>query len=70
MMMIGGFAVAWYGYIRDLKAPVGWASQNPLLYKFLWHKWYFDELYDMVFVQARLHDRPLFWRRRRRRHHR
>ncbi len=28
---------------------------NPLLYRFLLNKWYFDELYDFLFV------RPAFW---------
>ena len=28
---------------------------NPLLYRFLLNKWYFDELYDFIFV------RPAFW---------
>ena len=51
-MLIGGFALAWFGYIRDQKAPAGWAKQNPLIYRFLSHKWYFDELYDMIFVQV------------------
>ncbi len=33
----------------------GWAATNPLLYRFLLNKWYFDELYDLIFV------RPAFW---------
>ena len=62
LMLIGGFAVAWFGYIRDLKAPAGWAKQNPILYDFLWHKWYFDELYDMIFVEPAFMIGRLFWR--------
>ena len=31
------------------------ASMFPDLYRFLLNKWYFDELYDLIFV------RPAFW---------
>ena len=34
---------------------VSLAATNPGLYKFLLNKWYFDELYDRIFV------RPSFW---------
>ena len=62
VMLIGGFAVAWYGYMRDLGAPLRWARQNPLIYNFLSHKWYFDELYDMIFVKPAFAIGRLFWR--------
>jgi NADH-quinone oxidoreductase subunit L len=55
LMMIIGFAVAYYMYIVDKAAPRRLAQSNPLLYKFLLNKWYFDELYDFIFV------RPAFW---------
>jgi NADH-quinone oxidoreductase subunit L len=53
--MLIGFAVAWYMYMVDKAAPARLAASNPGLYKFLLNKWYFDELYDMIFV------RPAFW---------
>ena len=28
------------------------AAQNPILYRFLLNKWYFDEIYDFVFVRG------------------
>jgi NADH-quinone oxidoreductase subunit L len=55
LMMVGGFLVAYYMYIVDRKAPKALADANPLLYRFLLNKWYFDELYDFLFV------RPAFW---------
>src|SRR5579885_487603 len=54
-MMALGFAVAWWFYIADPKLPRGLAEQNPLLYQFLLNKWYFDEIYDFIFV------RPAKW---------
>jgi NADH-quinone oxidoreductase subunit L len=55
LMMLGGLLVAYYMYIVDKKAPARLAAGNPLLYRFLLNKWYFDELYDFLFV------RPAFW---------
>jgi len=54
-MMALGFGVAYYMYIVDTDAPRRLAEGNPLLYDFLLNKWYFDELYDLIFV------RPAFW---------
>jgi len=46
--------------------PVELAKQQEPLYKFLLNKWYFDELYDLIFVRSRAVDRarPLEVRRR------
>jgi NADH-quinone oxidoreductase subunit L len=55
VMMVIGFAVAWIFYISRPYLPVELAEQQPLLYKFLLNKWYFDELYDAIFV------RPAKW---------
>ncbi|MFK4809239.1 NADH-quinone oxidoreductase subunit L [Devosia sp. ZW T5_3] len=53
--MILGFVAAWYMYIRSPETPKRLAAQNPALYRFLLNKWYFDELYDRIFV------RPALW---------
>jgi len=55
VMMVGGFLVSWLFYIRRPYLPVELASQQPLLYQFLLNKWYFDELYDLIFT------RPAKW---------
>jgi NADH-quinone oxidoreductase subunit L len=55
VMMVLGFAVAWLFYIRRPYIPVELARQHDALYKFLLNKWYFDELYDVIFV------RPAKW---------
>jgi NADH-quinone oxidoreductase subunit L len=51
LMMIIGFAVAYWFYVVDRTAPVRLAAANPLLYRFLLNKWYFDEIYDFLFVR-------------------
>jgi NADH-quinone oxidoreductase subunit L len=55
VMMALGFVVSWLFYIRRPYLPIELANQQPLLYKFLLNKWYFDELYDLIFV------RPAKW---------
>jgi NADH-quinone oxidoreductase subunit L len=55
LMMLGGLALAYYMYVVNKAAPAVLANSNPLLYRFLLNKWYFDELYDFLFV------RPAFW---------
>jgi NADH-quinone oxidoreductase subunit L len=52
VMMVLGFLVAWLFYIRRPYLPVELANQQPLLYQFLLNKWYFDELYDLIFVRS------------------
>ncbi|TGQ17137.1 MULTISPECIES: NADH-quinone oxidoreductase subunit L [unclassified Mesorhizobium] len=49
--MVIGLAVAWKFYIRSPELPRSVAANHRLLYGFLLNKWYFDELYDFLFVQ-------------------
>jgi NADH-quinone oxidoreductase subunit L len=53
--MLIGFALAWLFYIKDPSLPRRLATQQRPLYLFLLNKWYFDELYDVIFV------RPAKW---------
>ena len=46
-----GFAVAYYYYILNPDLPRQMAAKRGLLYLFLYNKWYFDELYDFLFVR-------------------
>lgn len=49
--MLIGFAIAWKFYIRSPELPRSVAANHRLLYAFLLNKWYFDELYDVLFVR-------------------
>ncbi|RUX93546.1 MULTISPECIES: NADH-quinone oxidoreductase subunit L [unclassified Mesorhizobium] len=49
--MLIGFALAWKFYIRSPEMPVNLAAHHRGLYAFLLNKWYFDELYDFLFVR-------------------
>jgi NADH-quinone oxidoreductase subunit L len=55
VLTLAGFAVAFYYYVLHPELPPLMAARGGLLYKFLYNKWYFDELYDFLFV------RPAFW---------
>jgi NADH-quinone oxidoreductase subunit L len=55
VLMAVGFIVAWIFYIRRPDIPVELARQHDVLYRFLLNKWYFDEIYDFIFV------RPVKW---------
>jgi NADH-quinone oxidoreductase subunit L len=50
VMMVIGFVIAWHFYIRRPDIPVELARQHDVLYRFLLNKWYFDELYEVIFV--------------------
>ncbi len=46
-----GFAIAWYFYLINPLVPFGLAKRFRRLYQFLLHAWYFDDLYDFLFVR-------------------
>ena len=46
-----GLITAWYMYIRSPETPKYLANQHRVLYQFLLNKWYFDEIYDFLFVR-------------------
>ncbi len=49
--MAVGFAVAWYFYITNPLVPFGLAKRFRGAYLFLLNAWYFDALYDALFVK-------------------
>jgi NADH-quinone oxidoreductase subunit L len=53
--MLTGFGIAYLFYIRSPHLPEATAKAFQPLYQFLLNKWYFDELYDWLFVK------PAFW---------
>ena len=51
LAMLAGLGLAWLFYIRRPELPGALARQQHGLYQFLLNKWYFDELYDFLFVR-------------------
>ena len=62
LLMAVGFLLAWQFYIRRPDLPVALAQQHDLIYRFLLNKWYFDELYDVVFVRPTMWLGRMFWK--------
>jgi NADH-quinone oxidoreductase subunit L len=46
-----GLLGAWVAYLKAPELPGRVAGAVPAIYAFLAHKWYFDELYDALFVR-------------------
>jgi NADH-quinone oxidoreductase subunit L len=61
--MVIGFAVAWLFYIKSPALPGKLAAQQPILYRFLLNKWYFDEIYEFLFVRSAKALGRFLWRR-------
>ncbi|MEN9392872.1 MAG: hypothetical protein RLZZ104_1215 [Pseudomonadota bacterium] len=60
--MLVGLFTAWMMYIRSETAPASVARQFEPLYKFFLNKWYFDELYNLIFVKPAFWFGRLFWK--------
>jgi len=61
--MLVGLWSAWMMYIRSPGFPAALAEQFRVVYGFLLNKWYFDELYDLLFVKPAFAIGRLFWHR-------
>ena len=59
--MLLGLWIAWNNYIRNPKAASAFVAMFPAVYKFVLNKWYFDELYHVIFVRPALWLGRLFW---------
>lgn len=62
VVMLTGLYLAWNSYIRNPSLPGRFVAQFRVLYDFLYHKWYFDELYDVIFVKPAFALGRLFWK--------
>ena len=54
---------AYIAYVRLPWLPVSLAGRTGALYQFLFNKWYFDELYDRIFVKPAVRCGQLLWTR-------
>ncbi|WP_126975749.1 NADH-quinone oxidoreductase subunit L [Frigidibacter oleivorans] len=61
--MLIGLVTAWVFYIRDPAIPGRLAASQPVLYNFLLNKWYFDEVYDAIFVRPAKFLGGFLWKR-------
>lgn len=61
--MLIGFLLALYMYVLRPDVPGKLAAANPVLYKFLLNKWYFDEIYDFLFVKPAMWLGRFLWKK-------
>ena len=61
--MIIGFLLAYQFYIRSPETPKRLAEEHRGLYQFLLNKWYFDELYDFLFVKPAMRLGRFLWKK-------
>jgi NADH-quinone oxidoreductase subunit L len=63
VVMLVGLAIAYRNYMAKPGAPAAFVAQFGGLHDFLMHKWYFDELYDAIFVRPAMALGRFFWKR-------
>ena len=61
--MLIGSALAFWFYVRRPEAPARLAAQHEGLYAFLLNKWYFDELFDFLFVRPAMALGRFLWKK-------
>jgi NADH-quinone oxidoreductase subunit L len=55
IVMVLGFSGAVYAYLLKPDVPAKFVKSFSGLHRFVYNKWYFDELYNAIFVK------PAFW---------
>ncbi|MAW80488.1 MAG: NADH-quinone oxidoreductase subunit L [Parvularcula sp.] len=60
-MLTGSFAAGWH-YLRGDPLKPGWLRPGGMIYAFLKNKWYFDEIYDFLFVKPALAIGRFLWK--------
>jgi NADH-quinone oxidoreductase subunit L len=61
-VMLTGLFIAYMAYMRPTGWPEKFTSHFRVLYQFLLNKWYFDELYDVLFVKPAFIIGRIFWK--------
>jgi NADH-quinone oxidoreductase subunit L len=61
--MVLGFLLAALFYIQNTSLPAKLAAMHQPVYLFLLNKWYFDELYDLIFVRPAMWLGRFFWKK-------
>src|SRR5215210_1344335 len=62
LAMAAGLAIAWYFYLRNPLVPFALAKRFRGAHQFLLHAWYFDELYDALFVRPAKRLGRMLWK--------
>ena len=61
-LVISAIPITYYLIIKDTEILKNFISKNVYLYNFLINKWYFDEVYNYIFVQPIKRIGTIFWK--------
>jgi len=62
LLVVLAIPISYYLYIKNNKLLEEIKNKNELIYKFLLNKWYFDEIYDLIFVKPTKAIGSFFWK--------
>ena len=62
ILVLLAIPLSYYFFVKDKKSLDGFIEINKPLYNFLVNKWYFDELYDFLFVKPAKKIGAFFWK--------
>jgi len=63
MLALAGIALAGYMYYRESNMPARLAASFPRVHDFLLNKWYWDELYERIFLHPAQYLGTFLWQR-------
>ncbi len=61
--MLIGLSTAYFMYFRGTERPARLAATFQPVYQFFFNKWYFDELYNLIFIKPAFWLGRLFWKK-------
>jgi len=62
ILVLSSIPIAYYLFVKNKELPNQFVQSNKPLYNFLVNKWYFDELYDFIFIQSSKKIGLFFWK--------
>jgi NADH-quinone oxidoreductase subunit L len=62
ILVIISIPISYYLFVKNKKIPTWFVDENKPLYNFFVNKWYFDELYDVIFIQFFKKTGLFFWK--------
>ena len=62
ILVLLSIPIAYYLFVKNKELPNQIVQSNRPLYNFLVNKWYFDELYDIIFIQSLKKIGLFFWK--------
>jgi NADH-quinone oxidoreductase subunit L len=62
ILVLLSIPISYYLFVKNKELPNQFAQSNKPLYNFLVNKWYFDELYHIIFIQSSKKIGLFFWK--------